>query len=598
MSKVKEELKNDPLMPLRHSAEHVLHMAMQMLYPELKKVMGPPIEDGFYFDFDLETHITPEDFPKIEKLMQEIINADLPIGHKTVTLDEAKKLFKDNPYKLDTLKEIASRKEKASIYTFGEEGTKFYDVDLCAGPHVKSTGEVKAFKLLNVAGAYYKGSEKNKMLQRIYGTAFSSKEALDDYLFLQEEAKKRDHRRIGQDLNLFVFSDLVGKGLPTFGPKGATIKRELERFTVDEELKRGYLHIVSPDLAKVDLYKMSGHYPYYKDTMYPVMKVDEEELILRPMTCPHHFMFFKSEQHSYRDLPYRIAEVAHQYRYEKSGELSGLTRVRMFCLADAHIISAKDQAKQVITEVLELIDSINATLGLVKGQDYRYRLSLGDRQDTKKYYKDDASWDYAENVLREVLVDQKAPYFEAANEAAFYGPKIDIQVKNAAGKEETAFTVQYDFVMPDRFDLTFINKEGKQERPVVIHRSSIGCLERTMAFLIEKYMGNFPVWLSPVQAKVITITDAQSDYAQSIVMQLKARGIRAEIDDRNEKMQAKIRDAQLQKIPYMLIVGDREMASNQASVRLRSGEDLKAWPVDEIVRKIDEIRLTKSLSLW
>ena len=585
----------DNLHQIRHSAEHVLTQAMKQLFPKkFLMAMGPATDDGFYFDFEPlnDFKISEADFPKIEAEMIKIIKANLPIIREEITLDQAKKLFKDNPYKLEWLNTIEDRNEIISIYKTGEEF-----VDLCAGPHVNSTGEIKAFKLLSIAGAYWHGDEKNKMLTRIYGTAFESQKELEKYLQNLEDAKLRDHRKIGQDLGLFVFSDLIGKGLPTFGPKGATIKRELERFTVDEELKRGYHHVITPDLAKVDLYKKSGHYPYYKDTMYPVMKVDEEELILRPMTCPHHFMFFKSEQHSYRDLPYRIGEIAHQYRYEKSGELSGLTRVRMFCLADAHIISAKDQAKQVIKEVLELIDFINGALGMTKGIDYRYRLSLGDRNDTKKYFKDDASWDYAENVLREVLVESKAPFYEANNEAAFYGPKIDIQVKRAGGKEETAFTVQYDFVMPERFDLTFTNKEGKDERPVVIHRSSIGCLERTMAFLIEKYMGNFPLWLSPTQVKIIPITDAQHEYANKILAQLKEEGIRVEVDDRSEKMQAKIRDAQLEKIPYMLVIGAREVETNAVAVRQRDGQDLGAIPFNEFLAKIKEQISTKSLNL-
>ena len=570
---------SDQLYKIRHSAEHVLHQALLNLYPEkIFPAMGPATDEGFYMDFEpLDGFkVSEEDFPKIEAEMQKIIKENLPIIQEEINIAEAKKLFAKNPYKIEWLETIKDRSEIISIYKTGTEL-----VDLCAGPHVTSTGDIKAFKLLSIAGAYWHGDEKNKMLTRIYGTAFGSKEELEKYLQELEDAKLHDHRKIGKDLGLFVFSDLVGKGLPTFGPKGATIKRELERFTVDEELKRGYHHVITPDLAKVDLYKKSGHYPYYKDTMYPVMKVDEEELILRPMTCPHHFMFYKSQSHSYKELPYRIAEIAHQYRYEKSGELSGLTRVRMFCLADAHIICAKDQAKQAINEVLELIDFANEKFGLIRGTDYRYRLSLGDRKDTQKYFKDDASWDHAENVLREVLIDLKAPFYEAENEAAFYGPKIDIQVKKAGGKEETAFTVQYDFVMPNRFDLIFTNKEGKDESPVVIHRSSIGCIERTMALLIEKFMGNFPLWLAPIQAKIIPITDAQHEYANKIFEKLKGEGIRVEIDNRSEKMQSKIRDAQMEKIPYMLIIGPREAASDAVSVRQRDNQDLGAISVND-----------------
>lgn len=587
---------DDNLYKIRHSAEHVLTHAMQRVFGADKfyMAMGPATDDGFYFDFEPlnDFKISEEDFPKIEAEMQKIIKENLPIVRSEILIDEAKKMFSDNPYKLEWLESIKNRDEVISVYTTGDQFA-----DLCAGPHVRYTTAIKAFKLLSIAGAYWHGDEKNKMLTRIYGTAFENKADLEKYLQELEDAKLRDHRKLGKDLGLFVFSDLVGKGLPTFGPKGATIKRELERFTIDEELKRGYHHVVTPDLAKVDLYKKSGHYPYYKDTMYPLMKVDDEELILRPMSCPHHFMFFKSEQHSYRDLPYRIGEIAHQYRYEKSGELSGLTRVRMFCLADAHIISAKSQAKQVIKEVLELIDFINGTLGMIKGEDYRFRLSLGDRGDSKKYYKDDKSWDFAENVLREVLTELKAPFFEAPNEAAFYGPKIDIQVKKAGGKEETAFTVQYDFVMPDRFELEFTNKEGQFERPIVIHRSSLGCVERTMAFLIEKFMGNFPTWLSPIQAKIIPITDAQHEFGNKVMQELKDAGIRVEIDDRSEKMQAKIRDAQMQKIPYMLVIGARETESNTIAVRQRDGQDLGSISISEFIAKIKEQINNKSLNL-
>ncbi len=587
-----KEQHKDSLWALRHSAEHVLTMAMLKLYPSIKMAMGPATDEGFYFDFDSATKISEENFPKIEAEMQKIIAENLPITKKEISVAEARELFKSNEYKEEWLDEIETRGEKATVYWVGNEF-----VDLCAGPHVNSTGEIKAFKLLKIAGAYWHGDEKNKMLTRIYGTAFESKKELGEYLKNIEEAKKRDHRVVGKDLGLFVFSDLVGKGLPTFGPKGATIKRELERFTIDEEIKHGYHHVVTPDLAKVDLYKKSGHYPYYKDTMYPVMKIDDEELILKPMTCPHHFMFYKSEMHSYRDLPYRIGEIAHQYRYEKSGELSGLTRVRMFCLADAHIISAKDQAKQVIKEVLELIDFINGTLGLVKGVDYRYRLSLGDRSDTKKYYKDDEAWNYAENVLREVLTEVKAPFYEAANEAAFYGPKIDIQMKKISGNEETAFTVQYDFVMPERFDLFFTNKNGEQERPIVIHRSSIGCLERTMAFLIERYAGAFPVWLSPTQVVIISVAEAHAAHCQKLAQEFKNENIRVEVWDENETVGNKIRKAVAEKIPYMLVIGDKEMGSDKLQIRKRGEKETVEFEKEKFMEHIKKVVDDKTVEL-
>jgi threonyl-tRNA synthetase len=575
--------KEQELWALRHTAEHVLHTALQNLYPKLKKAMGPATSEGFYFDFDIDEKISEADFPKIEKEMQRIINANYPMEQKLVSPEEAKKIFKDNKYKLEWITDIEKREENISTYSMGD-----IDTDLCSGPHLKSTGDIKAFKLLSVAGAYWHGDEKNKMLTRVYATAFASQKELDDYLTLMEEAKKRDHRKIGKDLGLFVFSDLIGKGLPMFTSKGTTIRRELERFIVDEEIKRGYQHVVTPPLAKVDLYKTSGHYPYYKNTMYPAMKVDEEELILRPMTCPHHFMLYKSEQHSYRELPIRLAELSPQFRYEKSGELTGLMRVRMFCLADAHIISQVENAKEEIKKVLELIDFVNSTLGMAKGKDYRYRLSLGDRTDTKKYYKDDKAWDNAEQVLREVLIDIQAPFFEAPNEAAFYGPKIDIQVKNIAGHEETAFTVQYDFVMPKRFNLTYIDRDGKEKEPIVIHRSSIGAVERTMAFLIEHYAGAFPLWLSPVQVSIIPIGERHIEAAKKIEEQIKAKGIRVELNSKNEPMGAKIREATLQKIPFMAIIGDREIADETVSVRTRSGEDLKAISLPDFINRLSK----------
>ncbi len=555
---------------MRHSASHVMAEAVLSLFPEAKFAIGPAIEDGFYYDFDLPRSLTPEDLPVIENKMAEIIKANLPFKHREITKEEAKKLFAAQPYKLELIEEIPD--DKVVIY---EQGNF---IDLCRGPHVASTGEIKAFKLMSIAGAYWRGDEHNTMLQRIYGIAFNSQKELDEYLTLQEEIKKRDHRKIGKDLDLFVFSNLVGKGLPIFTEKGSIIRRELERFVVDEELKRGYKHIYTPDLANVELYKTSGHYPYYKETMYPVMKIDEEELILRPMTCPHHYQYYASKPRSYRELPFRIAELAKQFRYEKSGELIGLTRVRLFCLADSHIICQKEQAVSEINQVMDLIEYIAGVLGYKAGVDYRYRLSLGDRKDTKKYFQDDEAWDYAENVFREVLIQRKANYFEAGDEAAFYGPKIDIQMKNVAGKEDTAFTVQYDFVGPKRFNLTYIDSDGKEKEPIVIHRSSIGAIERTMAFLIEHYAGAFPTWLSPVQVKIIPVADRHLDHAHRLEKEMKDKGVRVEVDDRSERMNPKIRQAQLEKIPYMVIIGDKEVADNTVSVRLRSGQQLPAQP--------------------
>lgn len=411
------------------------------------------------------------------------------------------------------------------------------------------------------------------------------------------QEKPWDHKKLGRELDLFTFSDTVGKGLPLWTPKGAVIRRELERFIVDTEIAWGYSHVYTPDIAKLDLYQKSGHYPYYKDSMYAPIEIDDEKFMLRPMTCPHHFELYLSRPHSYRELPIRYAELAKLYRYEQSGELMGLQRVRSFCLADAHIICKKDQTSDEINKVLDLIEHVTAVLGLVKDKDYSYRLSLGDRNDDKKYFKDDSAWDHAEEVLRKVLQERNTHFVEASGEAAFYGPKIDIQMVNANGKEDTAFTVQYDFVMPKRFQLTFVNENGENEEAVVIHRSSIGAIERIIAFLIEKYKGDFPLWLSPVQVKILPITDNNLDYAKEISDKLSESVIRVEIDGRNETLQAKIRDAQIGKVPYMLILGNKEQESHSLSVRLRSGEEKKDVKIDQFVEELQKNISAKSLQL-
>ncbi|KKQ51080.1 threonine--tRNA ligase [Candidatus Woesebacteria bacterium RIFCSPHIGHO2_01_FULL_39_17] len=566
---------------LRHSTSHLLAAALLEIYPDSKPTLGPPIEDGFYYDFD-NLKISEEDLPKIEEKMREILPSWKNFERHELKADDAKKEYPKNPYKHEMIEEFSEKgKKKVSFYKSGDYW------DLCRGGHVEHPDkELQHFKLLSIAGAYWRGSEKNPMLTRIYGTVFPTQKELDEYLKNLELEKERDHRKIGKELDLFVFSDLVGAGLPLFTEKGAAIRRELERFVQDEEIKRGYKHVITPPLAKTDLYKTSGHYPYYKDTMYPPMVVDEDELILRPMTCPHHFMLYKSRPRSYKELPLRIAELASQFRYEKSGELSGLMRVRMFCLADAHIVSRVNQAEVVIKEVLELIDYISEALGLEKGKDYRYRLSLGDRNDDKKYYKDDKAWDKAEETLRKVLKETKSPFFEAEGEAAFYGPKIDVQMKKISGKEETAFTVQYDFVMPKRFDLTYVNEKGAEEQPIVIHRSSIGAIERVMALLIEKFNGNFPTWLTPIQVKVLPISTRHIKYAEEIVSKLKEGGIRVELDDRNATLPAKIRDSQMEKVSYMLVVGDKEQEKVSVRVRVRSGEDHGMLKLEEFIKDI------------
>lgn len=569
---------------IRHSLSHIMAAAIKELHPEVKLGIGPTIENGFYYDLGLKHSITPDALPKIEDKMREIIKKNVIFTEKKVSVEEAREIFKDQPYKLELIDELPENEITIYETTLPGGGAPIF-VDLCKGPHIKTSKEIPTdgFKLTKVAGAYWKGSEKNAMLTRIYGLAFLTKKELEEHIAKLAEAEKRDHRVIGKNLDLFVFSDLVGKGLPLYTEKGSIIRRELEKFVVNEEIKRGYKHVYTPELAKVELYKKSGHYPYYKDTMYPVMKIDDEELILRPMTCPHHYQLYASHPHSYKELPYRIAELAKQFRYEKSGELTGLIRVRSFCLADAHIICQKENVKEEINNVLDLIEYVATALGLEKGINYRYRLSLGDRKDEKKYYKDDDAWEYAEGILRSILKSRKAPFFEAENEAAFYGPKIDIQMKNFAGKEDTAFTVQYDFVGPKRFDLYYVDKDGQKKEPIVIHRSSLGAIERIMAFLIEHYSGAFPMWLAPVQVYVIPIGEKQNKYASIVQKKLLEAGIRSDFKNETETMGKKIREAELQKIPYALIIGDKEIKKKSVGVRDRKTGKTRMMKIEKFI---------------
>lgn len=568
---------------LRHSCAHLLAAAVLDIYPDTKLTIGPAIENGFYYDFDFKSPIRDEDLPKIENKMGELLKSWDKFIKRETDEKEAKEKYKDNPYKLELIDEIIAKGEAITFYKCG--GFE----DLCRGGHSENPSkDIGAFKLLSLAGAYWRGNEKNKMLTRIYGTAFPSQKDLDYYLNQQEEAKKRDHKKLGKELGLFVFSDTIGKGLPLLTERGSVIRRELERFIVDEEIRRGYKHVYTPDIASLELYKKSGHYPYYKDSMYAPITIDDEQFMLRPMSCPHHFELYLASQHSYRDLPLRIAELAKLYRYEQSGELAGLQRVRVFTLADAHIIARRDQADAEINGVLDLIEFVAGKFSLEEGKDYHYRLSLGDRKDEKKYYKDDASWDYAENVLRSVLTTRKSHFVEAEAEAAFYGPKIDVQMKNVNGKEDTAFTVQYDFVMPKRFELSYINEQGQPEQPIVIHRSSIGAIERVMAFLIEHYAGAFPLWLAPEQVLLLPIADRHNEFAEKVKKSMIDEGIRCEIDMRAERLQAKIRSATLQKVPFLGIIGDKEIAEEAISVRTRTGEDLGQTKVSEFIRQLKE----------
>lgn len=560
------------------------------MFPDAKIGIGPVIENGFYYDFLLPRSLTPEDLPKIQKRMKKLIAQNLSFTKKILSPQEAKKFFTDQSFKQELIADLLQHgttvfddiddQKKSTTKPATEISTyktgKF--IDLCRGGHVSSTKEIPkdAFKLTHIAGAYWRGDEKNQMLQRVYGVAFETKKELEEYLAMQEEARKRDHRVLGQHMKLFTSADIIGKGLPLLTPYGATIRRELERFVQDEEIKNGYEYVLTPPLAKTELFKTSGHYPYYKDSMYPVMKIDDEELILRPMTCPHHFMLYKSEPRSYRELPIRYAELSPQFRYEKSGELTGLMRVRMFTLSDAHIFCMEEQAEAEAKKALQLIDHINAILGIKKVKDYRYRLSLGDRKDSKKYYKNDAAWEKSESLLRKVLKEIKAPFYEAKGEAAFYGPKIDVQIKKVNGQEETAFTVQYDFVLPDRFELEYKDADGKEKRPVVIHRSSIGAFERTMAFLIEHYAGNFPLWLAPIQVAIIPVGKTHIAFSKKLTKKLRDAGIRVMLYDANETVGYKIRQASKLKIPYTLVIGDKEIKSTKLHVRVRGTEKLKA----------------------
>ncbi|MCX7996868.1 MAG: threonine--tRNA ligase [Patescibacteria group bacterium] len=565
---------NKQLDELRHSAAHLLAAAVLRLWPQAKPAIGPATEDGFYYDFEFPEPVREHDLPKIEKMMRKTVEGWDGFERIEVSKEEAIEQFKDNPYKLELIEEHSQDGGQLTLYKSGSF------TDLCRGGHIDDPRKkLKHFKLLSIAGAYWRGDEKNTMLTRIYGTAFPTQEELEEFLRIREEAKARDHKKLGRELDLFVFSELVGKGLPLWTPKGSTIRRELERFIVDEELKRGYLHVYTPDIAGIGLYKTSGHYPYYKDSMYAPIVIDNEEFMLRPMTCPHHFELYKSRPHSYRELPVRYAELAKLYRYEQSGELSGLQRVRTFCLADAHIIAKPDQAESEINGALDLIEYAARVMGLKANHDYWYRLSLGDRNDEKKYFKSDADWDNAEQILRDVLSKRAVKSYEAAGEAAFYGPKIDIQMKNVNGKEDTAFTVQYDFVMPKRFELRYIDEDGTEKEPIVIHRSSIGAIERVIAFLIERYAGAFPFWLAPVQTSVIPVADRHHELAEKVHSTLKSVRIRSELRNEQKSVSYKIRQSILQKIPYQIIIGDNELnASSEqdifVTVRSRDGQDL------------------------
>lgn len=571
----------DGLYILRHSTAHLLAQALKRLYKDVKLELGigPVIENGFYYDIDMEEAITVEDFKKIEKEMQKIVNENLEIVRHEVPRAEALRRFEEigDELKLDLINDLP----EDAVISIYEQGEFF---DLCRGVHLPSTGKIKVFKLLSVAGAYWRGDSNNKMLQRIYGTGFVKKAELDEHLRMLEEAKERDHRKLGKELKLFTNSQKVGQGLPLWLPKGATIRRIIERYIVDKEASLGYDHVYTPVLGSRELYETSGHWNHYRDGMFPSMEMDNEELVLRPMNCPHHMMVYKNDIHSYRELPIRIAELGTMHRYEMSGALSGLQRVRGMTLNDAHIFVRPDQIKEELKRVVNLTLEVYKDFGL---ENYSFRLSYRDPADTKKYYADDEMWEKAQGMLKEAMDEMGLDYYEAEGEAAFYGPKLDVQVRTALGKDETLSTVQLDFLLPERFELTYVGEDGKQHRPVVIHRGVVSTMERFVAFLIEEYKGAFPTWLAPVQAQVIPVSpQVHLDYAKKVQDELRRAGIRVELDTREEKIGYKIREAQMQKIPYMLVVGDNEVTENGVNVRKYGEQKSETIALDAFVDMI------------
>ena len=564
-----------------HTSSHIMAQAVKRLFPDVKLAIGPAIDEGFYYDFDVKKHFSDEEKQKIEEEMKKIIKEDLPIERFELPRNEAINLMKEKneTYKVELI-EALPEGEVISFYKQGEF------VDLCAGPHLMSTGKVKSIKILSASGAYWRGDEHNKMLQRIYAISFPKASMVEEYLNILEDRKARDHRKIGKDLKLFMTHPLVGAGLPIYLPDGATIRRILERYIQDKELALGYKHVYTPSLATTNLYKISGHWDHYKDDMFPIMKMDNEELVLRPMNCPHHMLIYKSELHSYRDLPIRIGELAHDFRYEDSGAVCGLERVRQMCQNDAHLFVRPDQIKEEVGNVLKLIFEVwKKDFGFDK---FEFRLSLRDKNNKEKYIDNDEMWETAENELREILKELNIDLYEAEGEAAFYGPKIDIQIKSALGHDVTIPTCQLDFALPERFDLKYVGKDGAEHRPVVIHRAILGSSDRFISFLLEETKGNLPVWLAPVQVKILPIADAHIEYANIVKEALLKEGIRAQIDEREEKIGYKIREAQLAKIPYMLILGDKEKESNTVGVRSRKEGDIGAQKIEEFISNINE----------
>ena len=576
MINIKED---EYLSKINHSCAHVLAQAVRHLYPEAKFWVGPVIEEGFYYDIDFEGKtLTNEDLEKISKEMKKIIKDGKRIVRHEITKSEALEMFSSDPYKIDLINNMADD-ETISCYSQGDF------TDLCRGPHADTVKECKYFKLLKFSGAYYKGDSKNKMLQRIYGVCFKTEEELNNHLQELEEAKERDHRKIGKDLGIFMFSDLVGKGLPMWLPNGFIVRRALVDYITDKEIAHGYKHVMTPSLGSVDLYKTSGHWDHYKEDMFPAMELDNESYVLRPMNCPHHMMMFKNTMHSYRDLPVRIAEIANDFRYEASGAVCGIERTRAFTQNDSHIFCAPSQIKEEFKAVINLILDVYKDFGF---KDYRFRLSLRDKNDTEKYFGNDELWAKSEQELREVLEEIHADYYEAEGEAAFYGPKLDVQVKSAIGHDVTLSTVQLDYQLPERFDLSYIDEAGEKERPVVIHRAILGSLDRFIAFLLEETKGVLPMWLAPVMVNIIPVNlEYHMEYAKQI-SDLLTSNYRVNLDNRNEKLGYRMRESVIKKIPVTVILGQKEVDDNLISYRLYGSEETHSVSAKEFLSYLQE----------
>ena len=567
---------------IRHSSAHLMAQAIKRLYPDetIHLGIGPTIENGFYYDIDMERRLTEEDLPEIEKMMNKIAGENLPIEREVVSRDEALAVYQElnDPLKIELIESIPANQD----LTFYRQGEFF---DLCRGPHVPATAKLQVFKLMSIAGAYWRGDSKNKMLQRIYGTAWANKDQLKQHLHFLAEAKERDHRKLGKELDLFFTSQDVGQGLPMWLPKGAAIRRTVERYIVDKELELGYEHVYTPVLGSVELYKTSGHWDHYQDDMFPKMEMDNEELVLRPMNCPHHMMIYKNEPRSYRDLPLRVAELGGMHRYEMSGALTGLQRVRYMVLNDGHTFVRPDQMKEEFKAIVHLIQEVYADFGIT---DYKFRLSYRDPADKEKYFDNDAIWEMAQRELKETMDELELPYFEAEGEAAFYGPKLDVQVRTALGKDETLSTVQLDFLLPERFELTYKGNDGQDHRPVVLHRGVVSTMERFVAYLIEEYKGAFPTWLAPVQVKLIPVSSVHEDYAREIKTMLLKKGIRVETDFRDEKLGYRIREAQVNKVPVMLVLGDKEIEAREVNIRRYGSKDSSNASLEQFVSDLEQ----------